>query len=93
MKKNKNKSGARSRGGNDPSKEQKSGEMFEMQGVVLETLPNASFNVELENKHQLLAVISGRLRRNYIRILPGDRVLVEISPYDLTKGRITYRYK
>ncbi len=68
-------------------------EKLEMQGVVLETLPNATFKVELENKHHILAVISGRLRQNYIRILPGDRVLVEISPYDLTRGRVTYRYK
>ncbi len=71
----------------------KTGDIFEMEGVILETLPNASFIVELENKHKILAVISGRLRKNYIRILPGDKVQVEISPYDLTKGRITYRYK
>ena len=92
MTKQKKKSGAKPKGGNGPS-HQKNEEMFEMQGVVLETLPNASFKVELENKHNLMAVISGRLRQNYIRILPGDKVLVEISPYDLTKGRITYRYK
>lgn len=66
---------------------------LEMQGIVLETLPNATFKVELDNKHHILAVISGRLRQNYIRILPGDRVLVEISPYDLSRGRVTYRYK
>ncbi|MGE5343451.1 MAG: translation initiation factor IF-1 [Candidatus Omnitrophota bacterium] len=66
---------------------------LEVQGVVMETLPNATFKVELENKHQLLAVISGRLRQNYIRILPGDKVLVEISPYDLSRGRVTYRFK
>ena len=71
----------------------KGDDIFEMEGVVLETLPNATFKIELENKHRILAVISGRLRQNYIRILPGDRVLVEMSPYDLTKGRVTYRYK
>ncbi|MBC7349854.1 MAG: translation initiation factor IF-1 [Candidatus Aminicenantes bacterium] len=68
-------------------------DVFEIEGVVLETLPNAMFKVELANKHIILAHISGRMRKNFIRILPGDRVLVEISPYDLTKGRITYRYK
>jgi translation initiation factor IF-1 len=65
----------------------------EMQAKVLETLPNATFTVELENGHKLLAHISGKMRKNFIRILPGDRVLVEISPYDLEKGRIIYRYK
>jgi translation initiation factor IF-1 len=68
-------------------------DIYEMEGVVLETLPNATFKVELGNKHQILGVISGRLRQNYIRILPGDKVLVEISPYDLSRGRIVYRYK
>lgn len=68
-------------------------DVFEIEGMVLETLPNAMFKVELANKHIILAHISGRMRKNFIRILPGDRVLVEISPYDLTKGRITYRYK
>lgn len=68
-------------------------DVYEMQAVVLETLPNANFKVELENGHQLLAHISGKMRKNFIRILPGDKVLVEISPYDLTKGRIVYRYK
>jgi translation initiation factor IF-1 len=62
-------------------------------GVVTEALPNAMFRVELENGHQILAHISGKMRMNYIRILPGDKVKVEMSPYDLTKGRITYRYK
>lgn len=66
---------------------------IEMQAVVLETLPNATFKVELENKHQVLAHISGKMRKNFIRILPGDRVLVELSPYDLSRGRIVYRYK
>lgn len=68
-------------------------EVFEMQAVVLETLPNATFKVELENKHQVLAHISGKMRKHFIRILPGDRVLVEISPYDVTRGRIVFRYK
>ena len=75
------------------TQQQKTQEVFEMEGIVLETLPNATFKVELENKHHILAVISGRLRQNYIRILPGDRVLVEITPYDLTRGRVVYRYK
>jgi translation initiation factor IF-1 len=66
---------------------------IEMQAVVLETLPNATFRVELDNKHKVLAHISGKMRKNFIRILPGDKVLVELSPYDLTRGRITYRYK
>lgn len=66
---------------------------IEVQATVLETLPNAMFKVELENKHQVLAHISGRMRKNFIKILPGDRVLVELSPYDLTRGRIVYRFK
>ncbi|MBL8172771.1 MAG: translation initiation factor IF-1 [Acidobacteria bacterium] len=66
---------------------------IEVQATVLETLPNAMFKVELENKHQVLAHISGRMRKNFIKILPGDKVLVELSPYDLTRGRIVYRYK
>ncbi len=69
-------------------------EAIEVTATVLETLPNAMFKVELENnKHQVLAHISGKMRKNFIRILPGDRVLVELSPYDLSRGRITYRYK
>ena len=68
-------------------------EIIEMRAVVVETLPNAIFKVELENKRQILAHISGKMRKNFIRILPGDKVLVEISPYDLTKGRITFRFK
>ena len=64
-----------------------------LQGKVLETLPNAMFRVELENGHEVLAHISGRLHMNYIRILPGDKVTVELSPYDLTKGRISWRDK
>ena len=67
--------------------------IIETEGTVTETLPNAMFRVELANKHIILAHISGKMRKHFIRILPGDKVLVEISPYDLTKGRITYRYK
>ena len=66
---------------------------IEVTGTVLESLPNAMFRVELENKHQILAHVSGKMRKNFIRILTGDRVLVELSPYDLSRGRITYRYK
>lgn len=66
-------------------------EHIEMQGVVLETLPNTMFRVKLENGHVITAHISGRMRKNYIRILTGDTVTVEITPYDLTKGRITFR--
>jgi translation initiation factor IF-1 len=66
---------------------------IEVTGVVRETLPNAMFRVELENGHRVLAHVSGKMRRNFIRILTGDRVLIELSPYDLTRGRITYRYK
>jgi translation initiation factor IF-1 len=62
-------------------------------GVITDTLPNAMFRVKLENGHEILAVISGKMRMNYIRILVGDKVTVEMSPYDLTKGRIIYRYK
>ena len=68
-------------------------DMLELEGVVVEVLPNAIFQVELENGHKILAHISGKLRMNYIRILPGDKVTVEVSPYDLTKGRITWRSK
>lgn len=68
-------------------------DVVETEGVVIETLPNAMFRVELANKHKILAHISGKMRKHFIRILPGDRVLVELSPYDLTKGRITYRFK
>jgi translation initiation factor IF-1 len=64
-----------------------------IEGTVVEPLPNAMFRVELENGHSVLAHISGKMRMNYIRILPGDRVQVELTPYDLTRGRITYRYK
>ena len=68
-------------------------DVIEMEGKVIEKLPNAMFEVELENGHRILAHISGKLRMNYIRILPGDRVKVELSPYDLTRGRITWRSK
>ncbi len=68
-------------------------DVIEAEGVVIEPLPNAMFKVELENGHQILAHISGKMRMHYIRILPGDKVQVEISPYDLTKGRIVYRSK
>jgi translation initiation factor IF-1 len=68
-------------------------EAIEIEGTVLEPLPNAMFRVELDNGHKVLAHISGKMRMHYIRILPGDRVSVELSPYDLSRGRITYRYK
>ena len=68
-------------------------DMIEIEGTVVEALPNATFQVELENGHKILAHISGKLRTNYIRILPGDKVTVEMSPYDLTRGRITWRAK
>lgn len=66
---------------------------IEQEGVIIETLPNAMFKVELGNGHVILCTISGKMRMNYIRILPGDKVRVEMSPYDLTKGRISFRYK
>lgn len=68
-------------------------DVIEVEGTVLEKLPNAMFKVELENGHQILAHISGKLRMNFIRIIPGDKVLIEMSPYDLTKGRIIWRDK
>jgi translation initiation factor IF-1 len=68
-------------------------EAIEVMATVLESLPNAVFRVELENGHEVLAHISGKMRKHFIRILPGDKVLVELSPYDLTRGRIVYRYK
>jgi translation initiation factor IF-1 len=67
--------------------------VIEMEGAVTEALPNAMFRVELANKHVVLAHVSGKMRMHYIRILAGDKVKVELSPYDLTRGRITYRYK
>jgi len=68
-------------------------DVIEVEGTVVETLPNAMFRVELPNGHKILAHISGKMRMHFIRILPGDRVTVELSPYDLTRGRITYRSK
>lgn len=68
-------------------------DVIEVEGKVIEPLPNAMFRVELDNGHSILAHVSGKIRMHYIKILPGDRVTVELSPYDLTRGRITYRYK
>ena len=68
-------------------------EAIEVEGTVTEALPNASFRVELANGHKVLAHVSGKIRLHYIRVLPGDRVLVELSPYDLSRGRITYRFR
>ena len=68
-------------------------EPIKIDGTILETLPNATFKVELENGHKVLAHISGKMRMHFIKILPGDKVTVELSPYDLTRGRIVYRYK
>ena len=68
-------------------------EAIEVEGTVVEALPNAVFRVELPNGHEVLAHISGKIRMHYIRVLPGDKVLIELSPYDLTRGRITYRLK
>jgi translation initiation factor IF-1 len=67
-------------------------DVIEVQGTIIETLPNAMFRVELENGHRVLAHISGKMRMHYIKILPGDKVTLELSPYDLTRGRITYRF-
>jgi len=77
-------------GGNDISKKEG---VIEAEGTILEALPNAMFRVELDNGHKILAHISGKMRMHYIKILPGDKVKVEISPYDLTRGRITFRKK
>ncbi|MCF8565986.1 translation initiation factor IF-1 [Alicyclobacillus tolerans] len=68
-------------------------DVIEVEGTVIEPLPNAMFRVELQNGHKVLAHVSGKIRMHYIKILPGDRVTVELSPYDLSRGRITYRYK
>ncbi len=68
-------------------------EKLELEGVVVEALPNTQFTIELENKHRILAYLSGKMRKNYIRILLGDRVRVEVSAYDMSRGRITYRYR
>ncbi len=68
-------------------------EVIEISGVIVDTLPSAQFKVELENGHEIIAHVSGKIRMHYIRILPGDRVTVELSPYDLSRGRIIYRHK
>ena len=68
-------------------------EAIQVEGTVIETLPNATFRVELENGHKVLAHVSGKMRMHFIKILPGDKVTIELSPYDLTRGRITYRAK
>ena len=68
-------------------------DVIEIEGTILESMPNAMFRVELENGHEILAHISGKIRKNFIRILPGDRVKVEMTPYDLSRGRITFRLK
>ena len=68
-------------------------DVIEVEGTVVETLPNAMFKVELENGHVIVAHVSGKIRMHFIRILPGDKVTIELSPYDLTRGRITYRFK
>lgn len=75
------------------TKRRVSKEAIEIEGTVSEVLPNATFRVELENGHEVLAYLSGKMRQNYIRVLEGDRVKVELSPYDLSRGRVTYRYK
>ena len=79
--------------GKDEEKTPSKSDKIEVEGTVVEPLPNAMFRVELDNKHQILAHISGRMRKFFIKILPGDKVTVELSPYDLTRGRITYRKK
>ncbi|MBO5386440.1 translation initiation factor IF-1 [bacterium] len=68
-------------------------DVIELEGTIVESMPNAMFKVKLENGHEILAHISGKIRKNFIRILPGDKVKVEMTPYDLTKGRITFRLK
>jgi len=68
-------------------------EVIEVEGTIIEALPNANFKVQLENGHEILAHISGKMRMHYIKILPGDKVTIEMTPYDLDKGRITYRHK
>ena len=77
----------------EPNESMAKDDQIEMEGVVLDTLPNTMFRVQLENGHVVTAHISGRMRKNYIRILTGDKVKVEMTPYDLTKGRITYRHR
>jgi translation initiation factor IF-1 len=85
-------SGAGTRTEEDPRSVAKD-DVIEVEGTVIEPLPNAMFRVELENGHKVLAHISGKMRMHYIRILPGDRVRVELSPYDLSRGRVVYRYR
>jgi len=80
-------------GGNEDGEAMPKEDAIEVEGTVVEPLPNAMFRVELDNGHRVLAHVSGKMRMNFIRILPGDRVKVELSPYDLTRGRITYRFK
>ena len=82
-----------SRGGRESKEGMPKKDAIEVEGTVAEPLPNAMFRVELDNGHKVLAHISGKMRMHYIRILPGDRVQVELTPYDLSRGRITYRYK
>jgi len=84
---------ARNRNQSGTSGKKSTKEVIELEGTVLETLPNALFKVELENGHVVLAHISGKMRMHYIRIIPGDRVVLEMTPYDLTKARITYRHR
>jgi translation initiation factor IF-1 len=80
-------------GSDDPGPRMAKEELLEFPGVVTELLPNATFRVKLENEHEIIAHTAGRMRKNRIRVLAGDKVLVEMTPYDLTKGRITYRFK
>ena len=75
------------------NEENMSKDVIEIEGTILESMPNAMFKVKLENGHEILAHISGKIRKNFIRILPGDKVKIEMTPYDLTKGRITFRLK
>lgn len=77
----------------DKKRKTMSKDVIELEGTILESMPNAMFRVELENGHEILAHISGKIRKNFIRILPGDKVKVEMTPYDLTRGRITFRLK
>ena len=83
----------RSEGSHQVKESMSKEDAIEVMATVIEPLPNAMFRVELENKHQVLAHVSGKMRKNFIRILPGDKVAVELSPYDLNRGRIVYRYK
>lgn len=76
-----------------PNLDMAKSDLIKLDGTIVEALSNAMFRVKLENEHEILATISGKMRMHYIRILPGDKVAVEISPYDLTRGRITFRYK